>query len=119
MTCSDSAHEYRLKFLSSYQGQKDQATALKQAVVAVVEAIANPKVYQFDPYMDLDAVQALKTDSANSKTFELLKIFAADDLDSFNKFYSANSACVDGLGITHFSQTYKMLEITPESLHVT
>jgi hypothetical protein len=89
-----------LKFLSSYQGQKDQSTALKQAVVAVVEAIANPKVYQFDPYMDLDAVQALKSDSANSKTFELLKIFAADDLDTFNKFYSANSAFVDGLGTT-------------------
>ncbi len=75
---------------------------MKQAVVAVVEAIANPKVYQFDSYMDLDAVKALKSDSANSKVFDLLKIFAEDDLDTFNKFYSQNGAFVDGLGIRMF-----------------
>ena len=98
VACSDAAHEYRLKFLNSYQGQKDQSTALKQAVIAVVEAIANPKVYQVDSYVNLDAVQALKSDSANSKVFDLLKIFAEDDLDTFNKFYTQNAAFVDGLG---------------------
>ena len=67
----------------------------------MVEAIANPKVYQFDTYVRLDAVQALKSDAAHSKVYELLQIFVSEGLDAFNKFYSQNSAFVDGLGTIH------------------
>lgn len=54
---SDGAHKYRLKFLTSYQGDKELESAKPQACTAVTEAIANPKVYQFDTYLQLDAVQ--------------------------------------------------------------
>jgi hypothetical protein len=37
-------------------------------------------------------------DSADAKAFELLKLFAGENLDSFNKFYAANTAYVNGLG---------------------
>mmetsp|Transcript_13925 Transcript_13925/g.38168 ORF Transcript_13925/g.38168 Transcript_13925/m.38168 type:complete len:283 (+) Transcript_13925:54-902(+) len=94
----DGAHEYRLKFLRSFQGGKDFSSALAHAQTAVVEAIANPKIYLFDYYMDLDAVKALKADPSRTKVFDLLHIFAYDDLDVYNKFYKENSAFIDGLG---------------------
>ena len=87
-----------MKYLTSYQGASEFASAKQQAVNVIIEAVANPKVFQFDPYMDLDAVQALKGDGSHGRVYELLVLFASKDLEDFNKFYSANSSYVDSLG---------------------
>mmetsp|Transcript_853 Transcript_853/g.1759 ORF Transcript_853/g.1759 Transcript_853/m.1759 type:complete len:411 (-) Transcript_853:63-1295(-) len=105
---SDGAHKYRLKFLTSYQGDKELESAKPQACTAVTEAIANPKVYQFDTYLQLDAVQALQNDSKNGKLYELLQLFASKDLGDFNTFYGANGSYVDGLGLKKDECVLKM-----------
>jgi len=105
---SDGAHKYILRFLDSYQGDKELESAKLQASTAVTEAIANPKVYQFDTYLQLDAVQALKGDSKYGKVYELLQLFAFKDLGDFNTFYGANSSYVDGLGLKKDECVLKM-----------
>eukprot|EP00286_Rhodomonas_abbreviata_P022036 CAMPEP_0181310816 /NCGR_PEP_ID=MMETSP1101-20121128/12792_1 /TAXON_ID=46948 /ORGANISM="Rhodomonas abbreviata, Strain Caron Lab Isolate" /LENGTH=410 /DNA_ID=CAMNT_0023417479 /DNA_START=18 /DNA_END=1250 /DNA_ORIENTATION=+ len=105
---SHGAHQYRLKFLTSFQGDSALEAAKPQAKTAVSEAIANPKVYQFDAYLELDAVQALKNDSKDGKLHELLTLFASKDLGDFNTFYSANSAYVDSLGLKKEDCVLKM-----------
>ena len=74
------AHALRIKFLKTLQGQKCDAAALEQASLAVGEAIANPTVFQFDEYLELDAIKALKADASHAPVYALLDLFSKDDL---------------------------------------
>ncbi|KAJ1484560.1 hypothetical protein T484DRAFT_1796769 [Baffinella frigidus] len=112
----EGAHEYRLKFLKSFAGESNLSGSKEQAKAVVVEAIANAKVFQFDTYLELDAVAALQKDSTDAKAYELLKLFAGENLDAFNKFYAANTAYVNGLGLKKEDCLVKMRLLTLCSL---
>ena len=51
-----------------------------QACIAVGEVLGNPNVFQFDDYVELDAIKALKNDSANANVYALLELFSCSDL---------------------------------------
>jgi translation initiation factor 3 subunit M len=112
----EGAHDFRLKFLKTFAGDSNLAASKEQAKTVVVEAIANPKIFHFDTYLELDAIAALQKDAADAKAFELLKLFAGENLDAFNKFYAANSAYVGGLGLNKEECVVKMRLLTLCSL---
>ena len=74
------AHAFRLKYLQTFQGQKATPEALTQASIAVGEVVGNPDVLQFDEYMDLDAIKALKDDSTHALVYAVLDLFSKDEL---------------------------------------
>eukprot|EP00960_Hanusia_phi_P034211 750922-Hanusia_phi.AAC.3 len=94
----DKAHQFRIKFLESFQGERGLDEAKEQANIAVVEAISDPKIYQYDTYLELDAIRALENDGKYGKTFSLLQLFSHDNLEGFNQFYGSNSSYVESLG---------------------
>lgn len=94
----DKAHQFRIKYLESFQGERNLEEAKVQANIAVVEAISDPKIYQYDTYLELNAIRALENDSKHGKTFTLLQLFSHDNLEGFNKFYASSSSYVESLG---------------------
>ena len=104
----DEAHWLRIKFLKTLQGQKCDAAALEQASLAVGEAIANPKVFQFDDYLELDAIKALKADASHAPVYALLDLFSKDDLAAFNTFCGSNAAVLSKLKLDKEACVFKM-----------
>jgi hypothetical protein len=104
----EEAHWLRIKFLKTLQGQKCDAAALEQASLAVGEAIANPKVFQFDDYLELDAIKALKADASHAPVYALLDLFSKDDLAAFNTFCGSNAAVLSKLKLDKEACVVKM-----------
>jgi len=77
---TDDAHALRIKLLRTFQGQAATKEALEQAAIAVGELVRNPSVFQFDDYMELDAIKALKNDSTHGTVYGLLELYSKDDL---------------------------------------
>jgi hypothetical protein len=77
---NDEAHALRIKLLRTFQGQAATPEALEQASMTVGELVRNPSVFQFDTYMELDAIKALKKDNAHAAVYGLLELFSKDDL---------------------------------------
>jgi len=102
------AHALRIKFLKTLQGQKCDAAALEQASLAVGEAIANPTVFQFDEYLELDAIKALKADASHAPVYALLDLFSKDDLAAFNAFSTSNAAVLSKLKLDKDACVLKM-----------
>eukprot|EP01133_Synstelium_polycarpum_P001375 gene1375-1578_t len=85
------------KLISSIFKEKnrdDAAEAVDDSVQACIESISLQELYQSDYLLDLDAVRHLETSSAQQHklTYELMKIFATEQLDSFMAFQSRNPA---------------------------
>jgi len=113
---SADAHAFRLKFLNSFQGQPATPDALAQACIAVGEVIGNPSVFQFDDYLELDAVKALKNDAANASVYALLELFSSGDLKAFKEYYSKNEAVLKKLELNKDACVLKMRLLTLCSL---
>jgi len=110
------AHAFRIKFLKSFQGQSATPDALAQACIAVGEVLGNPNVFQFDDYVELDAIKALKNDSANANVHALLELFSCSDLKAFIEFYSKNEAVLKKLELNKEACVLKMRLLTLCSL---
>ena len=113
---TDDAHQLRIKFLSSFQGKAASAEALAQAAIAVGEVVKNPSVFQFDTYMQLDAIKALKGDAKQAGVYQLLELFSQDDLAALNDFNAKNGAVLSALGLDKEACVFKMRLLTLTSL---
>lgn len=75
-----------LQTISPAEASSDESRKL--AVEALTSALTNPTVFDFTPLTTSDAIQALR--KSDSALFELLEIFAADTLDTYEEFTSSN-----------------------------
>ena len=113
---SDDLHALRLKVLATFQGKPASADALQQASKAVSEVLGNPLIFQFDTYMQLDAIQALKSDAAHAPVYALLELFCTEDLGAYNAFCNKNAAVIAKLGLDKDLGMLKMRLLTLCSL---
>ncbi|KZZ90420.1 Proteasome component (PCI) domain protein [Ascosphaera apis ARSEF 7405] len=66
--------------------EASSAEAREIATRALLSALTLPFVFDFGPLTDSDAIQSLR--STDASLFELLEIFAADTLDTYEEFLS-------------------------------
>ncbi|EGC32013.1 hypothetical protein DICPUDRAFT_49833 [Dictyostelium purpureum] len=94
------SHQYLVKFLQTFT-KEDSAEAQEDAVRVCIESISLQELYQSDYLLDLPAVQFLETSNANnnSQIYELMKIFATEQLESFNQFQDKNPNLIQSIGL--------------------
>mmetsp|Transcript_29158 Transcript_29158/g.68699 ORF Transcript_29158/g.68699 Transcript_29158/m.68699 type:complete len:389 (-) Transcript_29158:122-1288(-) len=103
------AHEFLLKHLSTFQGgskaELDQASGAAKDVV--VDAIAQPTVFHFDKYLQLDAVRHLEN-GGEKAVLGLLGVFAREDVAGLAAFDKANPNLLKTLGLEQSACMEKM-----------
>jgi len=107
------AHKWTAKYLSTFtefESSQEQAAVTEEAIVAALDAIRLPELYQFDTLLELFAIKQLdNTKTARgTKIFQLLKIFVGENLDSFNKFIAENPDFLKSVGLDHDECVNKM-----------
>jgi len=107
------AHKWTSKYLGTFnefESSQEQAAVTEEAIVAALDAIRLPELYQFDSLLELYPIKQLdNTKTARgSKIFQLLKIFVGETLDSFNKFISENPDFLKSVGLDHDECVSKM-----------
>ncbi|GAM16831.1 hypothetical protein SAMD00019534_000060 [Acytostelium subglobosum LB1] len=94
------SHRYLVKYLNTFN-KEDSAEAQEDSVRACIESISLQELYQSDYLLDLEAIRFLET-SANPKhnlTYELMKIFATEQLGSFVQFQTRNPNFLTDIGL--------------------
>lgn len=94
--------KYLLAYLSSLDSLEGKAvqSATKEAAFAVVTAISNPTIIQYESLFNLKAVQALSTSTAEHKVlFKLLSIFTNDSIKEYNALVKASSKVITQQGL--------------------
>ncbi|KAM9957675.1 hypothetical protein ACTFIW_012642 [Dictyostelium discoideum] len=96
------SHQFLVKYLQTFT-KEDSQEAQEDAVRVCIESISLQELYQSDYLLDLPAVQYLEgsTVSANSLTYELMKIFATEQLDSYLQFQQKNPNFLSTIGLSN------------------
>ena len=94
------AHKALIKLLATYEGAPaDSLSAVtKDAAEVIIEAINLPDSYQYDHLLELAAVKQLEKHAEHGATYELLRIFTADNLSAFEAFTKANGGFLESKG---------------------
>jgi hypothetical protein len=106
--------DFNKKYLSSLQNsdKKTLDAAKDIAVKTILNAILDQEKTYYDDLMDLKAIQNVGTDSKTSAAFELLRIFAYENVEAYEKFYKANKSKCDALGLNHEDNLRKARRLT-------
>lgn len=107
-----------IALLKTFQGVTDQselATLLPWASWLVVQVISLPEVLQFDEYVELSAVVALKNGD-NTALYQLLQELAEGDLRSFQEVLDAHTAFFAKVGLDSEAALRKMRLLSLASL---
>ncbi|EFA81648.1 proteasome component region PCI domain-containing protein [Heterostelium album PN500] len=94
------SHKFLVKYLNTFN-KEDAGEAQEESVRACIESISLQELFQSDYLLDLVAIGYLET-SSNPKhklTYELMKIFATEQLDSFIAFQSRNPSFLTDIGL--------------------
>jgi len=91
------AYNYLIKFLSTYDAPAIEVR--QEAAHAAIETIKTPEIFQSDHLLELPVIKQLETDTNYSKLYQLLKIFAVDNVDAFNAFISQNPGFLESTGL--------------------
>lgn len=100
------SYEYLQSFLESLQGGSEKACeaakphALK-AIIAAVSSVKIPTVIRSDNLASLDAVKILRQDQNLAPAFEVLQIFATENVAGYVKFTEEHKGVVEKLGFDH------------------
>ncbi|XP_042061266.1 eukaryotic translation initiation factor 3 subunit M-like isoform X2 [Salvia splendens] len=101
--------DYLVKYLETFSG--DDALALaeakEEAVLAVVEFVKSPDMFQGD-LLDIPAIAQLEKDSAYAPVYQILNIFLTQRLDAYLDFQSSNSDFFNSHGLVHEDCVAKM-----------
>jgi len=102
------AHNALIKFLQTYESsdQASLAGVADQATKAAVEAIKYPEIVESDHLLKISAIRQLET--SNPRVWQLLKLFAEDTLESFEKFAENNPGFLDSVGLVYEDCVKKM-----------
>jgi len=100
------AYHWSVKFLSTFDGP--DATQLHEAAGAVLEAIKQPDLLQFDVLLDLILVKQLETSKDHTKLYQLLKIFVSEHFESYKSFVGQNADYLKSVGLKEEECTFKM-----------
>jgi len=100
------AYQWSVKFLSTYDSPDTSQT--NEAAAAVLEAIKQPDLLQFDALLDLTLVKQLETSKDHRKLFQLLKIFIGEHFEAFKSFISQNADYLKSIGLKEEECTVKM-----------
>ncbi|KAF2077610.1 hypothetical protein CYY_001073 [Polysphondylium violaceum] len=92
------SHKFLVKFLQTFT-KDDAAEAEQESIRACIEAISIPELYQSDYLLELAAIQHLENNQSYSKTFELMKIFATEQLEAFVQFQQRNPEFIKQIGL--------------------
>jgi len=90
------SHKFLVKFLQTFS-KDDASEAEQESCRACIEAISLPELYQSDYLLELAAIQHLE--KSNPKTYELMKIFATEQLEAFIQFQQRNPDFIKTLGL--------------------
>ncbi|KAH8698276.1 PCI domain protein [Talaromyces proteolyticus] len=85
---SQMAHTHVVEALQTIDASEASSKESRElAVRALTSALSHPATFDFTPLTASDAIQALRT--SDTSLFELLEIFAADTLDTYDDFVSS------------------------------
>jgi len=91
------AYNYLIKFLSTYDAPAVEAR--QEAAHAAIETIKTPEIFQCDHLLELPVIKQLESDAQYSKLYQLLRIFAVENVDAFNAFISQNPGFLESTGL--------------------
>ncbi|KIW01626.1 uncharacterized protein PV09_06814 [Verruconis gallopava] len=112
---TDDSYEYLIRALRTIpadEASSEEAQKLSQQ--ALKAALLHPAHFDFEDLNSLDAVQALK--NSDAVAFELLEIFTADNLESFNDFKTEHDGWLESHGLDEAVLDRKMRLLTLASL---
>ncbi|EGG23600.1 proteasome component region PCI domain-containing protein [Cavenderia fasciculata] len=97
---SMTSHSYLVKYLQTFT-KNDAEEAQEESVRACIESISLQELYQSDYLLDLEAIRFLETSSnqQHKLTYELMKIFATEQLDTFMAFQQRNPSFLAAIGL--------------------
>lgn len=85
---SETAHSHVVQALQTIEASEASSKEARElAIRALTSALTHPAIFDFTPLTASDAIQALR--SSDTSLFELLEIFAADTLDTYEDFVSS------------------------------
>jgi translation initiation factor 3 subunit M len=110
--------EWTIKYLRLFEKGTNETEP--EAIIAIVNSIKAPGVYQFDNLLQLPAVKALESGSGNSqKAVQLLKVFINGNLVALQEYALKNGDFLKANGVDMEESTRKLQLLTLCSLAVT
>lgn len=109
-------YQYLLSALRTIQDSDDAASQEAQnlSLKAISTALSAPATFDFSDLTALDSVQALRKSQPN--WFDLLEIFATENLEDYHEFLSAHGSWVDEQSLPKEGLETKMRLLTLASL---
>lgn len=93
--------EWTIKYLRLFEKGTNETEP--EAIIAIVNSIKAPGVYQFDNLLQLPAVKALESGSGNAqKAVQLLKVFINGNLAALQEYASKNGDFLKANGFSFF-----------------
>jgi translation initiation factor 3 subunit M len=84
----ETAHSHVVAALQTIDASESSSQEARElAIRALTSALTHPAIFDFTPLTASDAIQALR--SSDTSLFELLEIFSADTLDTYDDFVSS------------------------------
>lgn len=112
---TDASYDYLLKALRTISPDETSSEeAKKLSLQALKAALVHPSHFDFEDLASLDAIQALK--NTDAVAYELLEIFTADNLDSFNDFKTEHDGWLSSHALDEATLDRKMRLLTLASL---
>lgn len=112
----EEAYQYLLRALRTLQegsdAQSEEAKSL--SLRALSAALSSPTHFDFQDLTALDSIQALRQSS--SEHFELLEVFAAENLDDYADFKESHDSFLESASLDDAVLTRKMRLLTLASL---
>jgi len=100
---SDDAGRVMIDLLGTYTTET-ASQAKEEAQRCIIASLADPNTFLLDHLLQLTPVKFLE----GQLIHQLLLIFVGEQLEAYTKFYQANQAFVDGLGLKHEDNLRKM-----------
>eukprot|EP01132_Coremiostelium_polycephalum_P002492 gene2492-3084_t len=103
------SHKFLVKYLQTFTSE-DASEAQEDAVRACIESISLIELYQSDYLLELPAVQYLEKSSnqQHNLTYELMKIFATEQLESYLEFSNRNPTFLQSIGLNNEASLQKI-----------
>ena len=104
---SEDASQVMIELLGTYTTE-NASQAREEAQRCIVASLADPQTFLLDRLLQLTPVKFLE----NELIHDLLKIFVAERLEAYQKFYDNHREFVNKLGLNHEANTRKMRILT-------
>jgi len=105
---SAQAYDWTVKYLLTFDNEKESEEATKAAVTAALDVIKSPDLFVFDKLLDISAVKRLEDNKTHSAVYQLLKIFVNDTMDAFKAFADSHADFLKSVGLDRDQCTRKL-----------